>query len=351
MTHEAIVQITMTARNLADAALSDVVGGIDRVATAASTTASKVGGAFRTMSGALTNAFGNAIENLTTGGDLGPTLLMAGGYMAGQIAEEFGGRLLERLGSSAIVGAIAAPLGALGSAAGGLFAAAIPAGMALLPVLLVAALVAAVAVLIVNEDIRNRVIGFAGGLVQTLIDALGRFLGALPDVIGAAFAGAWNLVVGQVLPVIGQLVELWFTLPFRLAGLGLEIVNTIVRGLASLPGRVADIVRDAFANLRIDVGPFHISGQGIRVDLPDLKLPGFAEGVTNFRGGLAIVGERGPEVVRLPRGSDVIPNGRVDVGGSGGVTIRGVTERELVDMVERGMYFRLQLASPTVGST
>lgn len=34
----------------------------------------------------------------------------------------------------------------------------------------------------------------------------------------------------------------------------------------------------------------------------------FASGVTNFQGGWAMVGEEGPELVNLPRGSDVIPN-------------------------------------------
>jgi len=41
-----------------------------------------------------------------------------------------------------------------------------------------------------------------------------------------------------------------------------------------------------------------------------IQVPGFAGGVTNFSGGLAVVGERGPELVRLPAGSDVIPNGK-----------------------------------------
>lgn len=40
----------------------------------------------------------------------------------------------------------------------------------------------------------------------------------------------------------------------------------------------------------------------------NFKLPRFADGVNNFSGGLAVVGERGPEVVKLPKGSDVIPN-------------------------------------------
>ncbi len=37
-------------------------------------------------------------------------------------------------------------------------------------------------------------------------------------------------------------------------------------------------------------------------------IPQFATGVRNFEGGLAVVGERGPELVNLPRGSDVINN-------------------------------------------
>lgn len=41
------------------------------------------------------------------------------------------------------------------------------------------------------------------------------------------------------------------------------------------------------------------------------RVPGFAEGVTNFEGGLALVGERGPELLNLPRGANVIPSGSV----------------------------------------
>lgn len=37
-------------------------------------------------------------------------------------------------------------------------------------------------------------------------------------------------------------------------------------------------------------------------------IPGFADGVRNFKGGLAVVGEEGPELVDLPPGSDVFSN-------------------------------------------
>jgi hypothetical protein len=49
---------------------------------------------------------------------------------------------------------------------------------------------------------------------------------------------------------------------------------------------------------------------------PGPRVPGFAGGVTDFGGGMALVGERGPELVSLPRGSDVLPLGR-----GGGVTV------------------------------
>jgi tape measure domain-containing protein len=55
----------------------------------------------------------------------------------------------------------------------------------------------------------------------------------------------------------------------------------------------------------------------------------FASGVTNFRGGIARVGEQGPETVRLPRGSSVEPNG---MGRSGGITMTFNSPRALSPM-------------------
>jgi lambda family phage tail tape measure protein len=48
-------------------------------------------------------------------------------------------------------------------------------------------------------------------------------------------------------------------------------------------------------------------------------LPGFENGVQNFGGGWAMVGEAGPELVNLPGGSDVIPNHKMPDFGGGGV--------------------------------
>lgn len=61
------------------------------------------------------------------------------------------------------------------------------------------------------------------------------------------------------------------------------------------------------------------SGAGFGIPLPGSGLiPGFANGTNNAPGGLAWVGERGRELVNLPKGSQVIPNHRV--GSAGGIT-------------------------------
>lgn len=72
--------------------------------------------------------------------------------------------------------------------------------------------------------------------------------------------------------------------------------------------------------------------------LGSFGLPGFANGTNSAPGGLAMVGERGPEMVNLPKGSSVTPSGSVRSalrGGTGGVsTIRIVASSEFDAMVE-----------------
>lgn len=48
---------------------------------------------------------------------------------------------------------------------------------------------------------------------------------------------------------------------------------------------------------------------------------GFATGVRNFEGGFAMVGERGPERVFLPKGSSVQPNNELSAFSGGGITL------------------------------
>ena len=88
----------------------------------------------------------------------------------------------------------------------------------------------------------------------------------------------------------------WFYYFERIKNAVIERVNSMLDSISSIPGKIADAFRGV--------------GQKIRDLIPDLNIPGFATGVQNFSGGVAMVGEKGPELVNLPRGSDVMPAGQ-----------------------------------------
>lgn len=79
--------------------------------------------------------------------------------------------------------------------------------------------------------------------------------------------------------------------------------------------------------------------------------PGFAGGVDNFGGGWAVVGEKGPEVLNLPWGSDIIPNDKIG-GGShvtvmAPITIAGSVlgdHEQLADVIGEKLKRKLELA-------
>lgn len=80
-----------------------------------------------------------------------------------------------------------------------------------------------------------------------------------------------------------------------------DTVNSILNYFREIPSRIASAVSGAGG----------AGWQAIRTVGRAVGIPGFASGVQNFGGGLALVGERGPEIVNLPRGSDVIPNNQI----------------------------------------
>jgi hypothetical protein len=106
------------------------------------------------------------------------------------------------------------------------------------------------------------------------------------------------------------------------------------------------------------IGGGLLSGAGKALGfLADLMghIPGFADGVDNFGGGLAMVGEAGPELVHLPRGASVIPNRTAFGDGAGGgghtfhntisVDARGATDPA---MVEAAGYRGAMRAAPQI---
>jgi phage-related minor tail protein len=104
---------------------------------------------------------------------------------------------------------------------------------------------------------------------------------------------------------------------------------------------IADLARAQFRQLTSSLfGGFNFGnifgslfgGGTASVPLPPIRP--YAMGTDYAQGGLSLVGENGPELVRLPRGASVTPSHKL--GGMGGTTINqnftftgGVTEKDL----------------------
>lgn len=67
-------------------------------------------------------------------------------------------------------------------------------------------------------------------------------------------------------------------------------------------------ILDAMIGLGMQLGSIGAFGKKIATNL-NRTVPGYANGTNFHPGGLAVVGERGPELVSMPRGSKVYPNG------------------------------------------
>ncbi|WP_152664545.1 hypothetical protein [Devosia geojensis] len=110
----------------------------------------------------------------------------------------------------------------------------------------------------------------------------------------------------------------------QLARAGQQMTSTLASGLTEIFKGVltgANNAADAVSGLldQLSTMALNAAFQGLLGGLfGGFRLPGFANGTNFASGGLAVVGERGPEIVNLPRGSKVIPNHELRSGGRRG---------------------------------
>lgn len=208
----------------------------------------------------------------------------------------------------------------------------------------------------------NQFIAWIGPMIPPFLAELQKMIGqAWQAILDAAPGvrtqlGEWAV---QFLGWVGENAPTWGAEFGKLAGAGLaelirrapEVLSALAEwsgqfgswmlsdglpAMISAIGGIADGLWNALVELGLQVGPALVDGIGKALSDPQglmkflnplggglgglggFKIPGFAGGVRNFSGGLALVGERGPELVRLPGGSDVIPFGTGSFGGGVG---------------------------------
>lgn len=145
-------------------------------------------------------------------------------------------------------------------------------------------------------------------IVAKTPDAMGKALAPLPGKLLPAFSegakiaeqfsndvgGSVNWIATQLGagPIVGSYSST------------LATAASVASGIVGIGHTVTDIFGAQAVNSALDsIGAF-------ASDIGSFIGGFFAEGVTDFQGGVAVVGEKGPELVTLPRGASVIPHER-----------------------------------------
>lgn len=152
-----------------------------------------------------------------------------------------------------------------------------------------------------------------GGFIQGIITVLTGLSDFLTGVFTLDFKKAWDGIKGIVSGVVQAIIGLINAVTSAIGGmiqglkdglsLGKDTANKIkgtsVRGTTGTYGKGTQRGTSGTYGRR----PLTHGKAG-------KKVPMYAGGVNNFRGGLAIVGEKGAELVNLPKGSNVTPHDR-----------------------------------------
>lgn len=155
-----------------------------------------------------------------------------------------------------------------------------------------------------SGDLTHTFLGVAGWVGQGLANTFTGVAGWIGQGLSNTFTGAASW--------IGQGLANTFTGAASWIGQGL--VNTfngvalwIGQGLNNTFTGVADWIGENLEHTFTAVASW--VGQGLQQTFTSITstLPGFASGVENFSGGLAVVGERGPELAYLPQGTSIYP--------------------------------------------
>jgi tape measure domain-containing protein len=119
---------------------------------------------------------------------------------------------------------------------------------------------------------------------------------------------------------------------------GLTVINAVISAVRTLIGVLTGLQLPPGLKAIVE----SLKGISGAKDFLKGKIPGFANGVRNFSGGLAVVGERGPELVNLPAGSDVFSNQESRAMG-GGITIENMNIKSGVDWELGAQYMAQKL--------
>lgn len=203
-------------------------------------------------------------------------------------------------------------------------------------------------------NIARKVAGFIAGAVVAGVRKLGGAFRAITGIVRSVWRGirtAASGIFNAVKDALGKALSFLASLPgkFLRAGkkLAIAITKGIVNSIGSGIGFAGDLGRK-IADWLNDNTPL---GDHVHIGIPgpvpdiDFDLPSLYTGGTITSGGLALVGEKGPEIVRLPSGAQVVPmtpaTARIGAGAGSGTGSGAGAGRSAASFAGMAFQFRI----------
>lgn len=160
-------------------------------------------------------------------------------------------------------------------------------------------------------DAIKGIVGMWGGFFSGVWEGIKNVFGSVGDWFGSVFTSAWEMVKNAFSNVVGFFQGIWDTIKNMFTSIGTTIADGISGAFKSVINAVIKFAGGLINNFirginwaidKINTIP------GVNISkLTEISLPMLAKGGIIRRGGDVIVGERGPEMLSLPRGAQVTP--------------------------------------------
>ena len=149
------------------------------------------------------------------------------------------------------------------------------------------------------------------GFFAVVFGSVWGFISNVAGWIVGKFQWVYGAVSGAIRGIWGTVAEVFNVIWGHINNIGNWISNKFNGVANAVSGAFSGLGNGLKNTLNGMIGIVNIAIRAFnKLPGPDIgEIPKFASGVNNFMGGLAIVGEQGPELVSLPRGSTVHPNG------------------------------------------
>lgn len=203
-----------------------------------------------------------ATANIISGAGVQIGTLLGGPIVAtvGGFAQTMGQELIAKIGASQIGLALAPVMGAIGTAAGSVMTLAIAAAPLLLPALLIAAIVGAIALIINDPSIVGKALDVGVGIVRGILEGLASLAGKIIGFLVSMFEGLWRAAV---------------TLASAIVGFAVNFVGAIIEGIATLGKALIDFIVGVF-NLLYGEGGIYRSILGFAINIVGAIIEGIA---------------------------------------------------------------------------